>query len=199
MSYPVSITLDRQLGNRNRLTTAFRPILALPHAILVGPIYWWFRSGTVGLLGAVAYFLAIVSWFAILFTGTQPRGIRELSLFYLHWRARAVGYMCLLVDPYPPFGEAPYPISLHVTAPDAPRDRLRIALRIVLVIPHLIVLCFLAIAWLVVTVIGWFAILLVGAYPAGMYAFSSSMLLWSLRVEAYMLLVVDEYPPFALE
>ena len=199
MSYPVHVTLTRHLHHRNRLTTGFRPILALPHAILVGPIYWWFRSGTVGLLGAVAYFLAVVSWFTIVFTGRHLRGIRELSLYYLHWRARAVGYMCLLADTYPPFGDGPYPLALHVSAPDEPRDRLRIAFRAVLVIPHLVVLCFLAVAWLVVTVIAWFSILLIGEYPAGLYAFSSSMLLWSLRVEAYMLLLVDDYPPFALE
>jgi hypothetical protein len=66
MPYPVVITVEPQLHGRNRLTTAFRPILAIPHAILVGPVYFSFRTGGVGLLGAAAYVLAVVSWFTIL-------------------------------------------------------------------------------------------------------------------------------------
>src|SRR5688572_18055462 len=193
-AYPVSVTIASPPHPRNRLTTAFRPILALPHAVLVGPVYWWVRSGTVGLLGAVTYFLAIVGWFSILFTGTHPGPMRDLALFYLRWRARAVGYMCLLTDTYPPFGDGPYPIAVHVIASNEPRDRLRVGLRILLVIPHFIALCFLIIAWLVVTVIGWIAIVLTGAHPAGLYEFAASMLRWTIQVEAYMLLLVDRYP-----
>lgn len=167
--------------------------------MLVGPVYWWFRSGTVGLLGAVAYFLAIVGWFSILFTGTHPAPMRDLALFYLRWRARAVGYMCLLTDAYPPFGDGPYPIAVQVIEPAEPRDRVRVGLRFLLAIPHFVALCFLMIAWLVVTAVAWIAIVLTGAHPSTLYAFAASMLRWTVRVEAYMLLLVDRYPPFALE
>jgi hypothetical protein len=46
MPYPVTVTVQPQAGSRNRLTTAFRPILAIPHTILAGPIY--FAPHTVG-------------------------------------------------------------------------------------------------------------------------------------------------------
>ena len=59
-------------------------------------------------------------------------------------------------------------------------------------------LWFLGIAWGVVTLIAWFAILFTGEYPRGMYDFSAGVLRWSTRVEAYLLLLRDEYPPFAL-
>jgi hypothetical protein len=36
MSYPVTVSIQPKLENRNRLTTAFRVILYIPHAILVG-------------------------------------------------------------------------------------------------------------------------------------------------------------------
>jgi Domain of unknown function (DUF4389) len=207
MPYPVSVSVEPALANRDRLTTAFRLILAIPHVILVGGISY----GTVysddnaikvggegGLLGAVAYFLAIVSWFTILFTGTHIVGIRQFTLFYLRWRVRALSYLMLLEDAYPPFGDAPYPASIEVTDPVAPRDRLTVAFRILLAIPHFIVLIFVLLAWCLTTIVAWFSILLTGSYPHGLYEFGVGALRWRLRLEAYMLLLVDEYPPFSL-
>lgn len=45
----------------------------------------------------------------------------------------------------------------------------------------------------------WFAILFTGRYPKGLYDFGVGAMRWRLRVEAYVLLLVDEYPPFSLE
>ena len=206
MPYPVSIGVEPALTNRNRLTTAFRLILAIPHLILVGgvglgAVYRDDKGGAAGeggLLGAVAVFLAIVSWFTILFTGNHIPGIRQFTLFYLRWRVRAIAYVMLLEDPYPPFGDGPYPASIDVGDPVGPRDRLTVAFRIILAIPHFIVLMFLLFAWGLATIAAWFIILFTGAYPRGLYEFGVSALRWRLRVEAYMLLMVDEYPPFSL-
>jgi Domain of unknown function (DUF4389) len=206
MPYPVSIAVQPALTNRNRLTTAFRLILAIPHLILVGG----FSAGIAvggdstsvgaegGLLGAVALFLAIVSWFTILFAGTHIVGIRQFTSFYLRWRVRALAYFMLLEDPYPPFGDAPYPASIEISDPSGPRDRLTVGLRLLLVIPHVIVLLFVMLAWCITTVVAWFAILFTGDYPKGLYEFGAGVLQWRLRVEAYLLLMVDDYPPFSL-
>ena len=195
----MSVTITPQFELRNRLTTAVRPILAIPHSILVGPVYWWSRGGGVGLLGAAAYVLAIVSWFSLLITGEQPRGIREFSLHYLRWRTRALAYMALFVDAYPPFGDAPYPATIDVPDPALPRDRVTIAVRLLLALPHFVVLFFLLIGWFVTTVVAWFAILFTASYPSSLYPFGAGVMRWTLRVEAYLLLLVDEYPPFTLE
>ena len=199
MPYPVSVSVEVQTTGRNRLTTAVRPILAIPHAILVGPIYWSFRTGGAGLLGGAAYVMAIVSWFTLLTTGEQIRGIREFSLYYLRWRTRALAYMALLADAYPPFGDGAYAAAIEVVEPPLPRDRATIAVRLLLTIPHFVLLFFLAIGWLVTTVIAWFSILFTGSYPASLGPFGVGVMRWMLRVEAYLLLLVDEYPPFALE
>jgi hypothetical protein len=205
--YPVSVTVDPTLTNRNRLTTAFRLILAIPHLILVGGVGLGAgaRRGTAttvggegGLLGAVAFFLSIVSWFTIVIGGTHIVGIRQFTTFYLRWRVRALAYFMLLEDVYPPFGDAPYPASIEVVDPVAPRDRLTVGVRILLAIPHFIVLLFVVLAWCITTVAAWFAILFTGAYPQGLYEFGVGALRWLLRVQAYMLLLVDEYPPFSL-
>jgi uncharacterized protein DUF4389 len=194
MPYPVTIDVQPAITQRDRLTTFFRLILAIPHLILVGG-----GSNGGGLLSAAAAFLAIVSWFTILIAGTHIVGIRQFTLFYLRWRVRALAYFMLLRDEYPPFGDAPYPASVAVVEPAEPRDRLSVALRLILAIPHFIVLWFLVCAWLIATIVAWFAILLTGAYPQGLYEFGVAVFRWFVRVEAYMLLLVDEYPPFSLD
>jgi len=207
MSYPVSVDVTPAVTNRNRLTTAFRLILAIPHAILVGGVglgLAWVHDDSrtrlgseSGLLGAVAFFLAIVSWFTIVFTGRHVTGIRQFTAFYMRWRVRALAYLMLLEDPYPPFGDAPYPASLTIVDPIGPRDRVTVGFRIFLGIPHVIVLVCLVFAWWITSFVAWLAILFTGAYPQGLYDFGVGVLRWLLRVEAYMLLLVDEYPPFS--
>jgi len=197
-NYPIAISVDAPVGDRNRLTSALRPILSIPHMILIGPGAWFHRFDSAGLIGAAAYVLAVVNWFSILVTGHPLNGIRDFQLYYLRWRTRALAYMALFVDPYPPFGDASYPATIAVTEP-AVRDRATIAVRLILAVPHVIVLFFLVLAWLLCTVIAWFAILFTGRYPASLYPFALGVMRWLLRVEAYLLLLVDEYPPFTLE
>jgi hypothetical protein len=212
-AHPVAYGVEPQLVGRNRLTAAFRIILAIPHAILIGgPGFTmgiafsfpgrgrpFFGLGSTGVIGAAATAMGIVSWFAIVFTGRQPKGLRDFIAYYLRWRARAVAYMALLRDEYPPFGDGEYAAGItFAEAPDT-RNRLSVGLRLIYVIPHVLVLIFIGIAWLITAIIGWFAILFTGAYPAGLYRFGVGYLRWSLRVEAYLLLMHDEYPPFSLD
>jgi hypothetical protein len=207
MPYPVSVTVEPSLTNRNRLTTAFRLILAIPHLILVGGIGFGLASrgdsrtaigGEGGLLGAAAAFLAIVSWFTIVFGGRHIIGIRHFTSYYLRWRVRAIAYFMLLEDAYPPFGDEPYPASIEVVDPAVPRDRVAVGLRLLLALPHIIVLFFVLIAWGFATIAAWFIILFTGSYPQGLHEFGVGALRWRLRVETYLLLMVDEYPPFSL-
>ena len=204
--YPVSIHIEPVLARRNRLTTAFRLILAIPHLLLVGGAGLAFSSGgdsrttlgsEEGLLGAVAALLAIISWFTIVIAGAHMIGIRQFTAFYLRWRMRAVAYLMLLEDAYPPFGDAPYPASIDIVDPPV-RSRLTVALRLLLALPHLFVLAFVLLAWGFTTIVAWFMIVFTGTYPQGLYEFGVGALRWRLRVEAYLLLMVDEYPPFSL-
>lgn len=208
LAYPVAVEVTPLLSDRNRLTTFFRLILAIPHIILVGGIGMGVAtredatrsSGSeTGLLGAVAVFMAIISWFTLVFAGTHISGIRQFTSFYLRWRVRALSYLMLLQDQYPPFGDLPYPASIDVPDAPLPRNRLTIAFRLILAIPHFVVLIFVLFGFGIVTIIAWFAIVFTGAYPASFYPFAVGAMRWRLRVEAYMLLMTDEYPPFSLD
>jgi hypothetical protein len=207
---PVQLHVEAAIDNRNRLTTAFRIILAIPHLLLVGgPIaggMMWTSGdansrldwGAGGVLGAVAAIVALIAWFAILFTGRYPEGLWNLAAFYLRWRVRAIAYSALLRDEYPPFGDGEYPARVMLQQPSEPRDRLTVAFRLILAIPQILAVWVLGVAWLVTSIIAWFSILLTGRYPARLYEFGVGVLRWNVRLEAYLLLLHDQYPPFSM-
>jgi len=68
-------------------------------------------------------------------------------------------------------------------------------------IPHYIILFFLWIAFFVVCIIAFFAILFTGKYPKGLFEFNEGVMRWTWRVGfySYQALGTDKYPPFSLE
>lgn len=202
--YPLDYDVSSPVAPRNRLTVLFRPILAIPHLILVGGpgMSVGVHAGSSnGVLGVVAVVGAIVNWFAIVFTGRAIQGLGDLQEFYLRWRANALAYTAILRDEYPPFsGDLPYAGATFRVAPPVVegRNRWTVGLRLLLAIPHLVMFALLTIAAIVVAVIAWFAILINGSYPESLRSFTVDVLRWGLRLESYLLLLHDQYPPFAL-
>jgi len=185
-AFPVAFDVEYP-DRLSRLLIFFKWLLVIPHIIVLYAV------------GAVAGLFTVIAWFAILFTGRYPRGMFSFVVGYYRWTYNISAYLYLLRDEYPPFSleGGRYPVTFEVEYPER-LSRLLIFVKWLLVIPNVIVLYFIMIVWMVTTFIAWFAILFSGRYPKGLFDFSVGTLRWMARVNAYVLLLRDEYPPFSL-
>ena len=170
---------------RNRLTVAFRIILVIPHLIISQ--VW----------GYLAQILAVVQWFIILFTGKRNEGIWNMQRSWLNYYARVLGYASLLFDPYPAFAsdEGPAPVRTDI-AFEEPANRLTNGLRFIWMIPAAIFAWVLGLVSGVLVLISWFAIVITGKHPKGMWDFILKVLRYTLQTQSYGLLMTDTYPKF---
>jgi hypothetical protein len=76
----------------NRWLPLIKWFLAIPHYVVLA------------FLAVGAWFAGVIAWFAILFTGTYPRGLFDFVVGVGRWILRVNAYAFLLVtDRYPPF------------------------------------------------------------------------------------------------
>ena len=93
-----SVHLDIEYPeNLNNFLPLVKLILAIPHFIVFA-ILW----------NVVMPLVGIITWFAILFTGSHPRVLFDFSVGVLRWGARVDAYVWMLAtDEYPPFRLSP--------------------------------------------------------------------------------------------
>jgi hypothetical protein len=115
--------------------------------------------------------------------------------------------MLWLREEYPPFafdasfedpGTDPR-VRVDVVPAVEGRSRLTIFFRLLLAIPHFIVILFVAIGLYVVVIVGWFAVIILGRWPESMGRFVVGVMRWNARLSGYVYLLTDEYPPFSTE
>ncbi len=208
--YPLRLegTVDQPLSRGLWLV---KWLLAIPHFVIL--FFLW-----IAVLAS-----AVVSLFAILFTGRYPRSLFDFNVGVLRWTWRVgfYSYSALGTDRYPPFTlqDVPdYPARLEVDYPHELSRGLALVKWWLLAIPHyLIVAVFIDTGWTVWTVDGpWQAVsfgglitlmvliaavvlLFTARYPKPIYDFVLGMNRWVFRVAAYALLMTDRYPPFRLD
>lgn len=192
--YPAALTFDSP-----ERVARWRPlvnwILAIPQLFIVGAMRY------------VAQAISVVGWFIILFTGTLPAGLANFQVMYLRYSVRVSVFAGFLTEEYPPFDFTMTPadpgtdprVRVDIVPQLEQRNRLTVFFRLILAIPQFIVIAVLGIAVWAVYVIAFFAVLFTGRWPQGLRNFAVGFMRWVLRVEAYLLLLTDDYPPFALD
>jgi hypothetical protein len=109
-SYPIELRVaDR--APQNRWIVGFRLVLVLPAVLLAAAF------------GSFLFTVAILGWFASLFTGTMPLGLRNAGALGLRYTAQTYGYLFLLTDTYPYSGPnvAPPPLTADPNIAFPPR------------------------------------------------------------------------------
>src|SRR5215216_1916297 len=177
-AHPIRLVVADDL-QRNRLTVFFRLLLVIPHVIVL-------------LLWGIAFFLvAIVNWFATLFSGRSPRGLHDFQSAFIRYSTRVSSYLYLMADPFPPFGAGgSYAIDLDVDTPE-PQPRWKTLLRPILAIPALFLANVLQQLLQVLALVGWFVALAVGRMPEGMRDLQAFCLRYSQQANAYLFLLTD--------
>ena len=204
--YPVQLEVD-PAAPQNRLLVFLRPILTIPHWIVIA------------ILGIAALVVWLLASFSIVIAGRYPEPLLRFSTGYARWATRVSAYGGVLgsdesntyfwmtggflTDKYPPFtlGEAPdYPVRLFVEQQVEGRNRLTgfFPIRIIVTIPHYLVLLILGIIVTVATVVAWLVGIVQGRLPDWLHDLIAGYTRWNTRVGAYSGLLVDEYPPFSL-
>ena len=168
---------------QRRVTVAFRLILVIPQAIVLG------------FVGIGAFFVAIVGWFAALFTGRLPESMANFLLGYVRWSARFSAYLYLMDDVYPPFTLDPdpsYPVDVAVTT--GRLNRAAVFFRIILAFPVWIFSTILSYGMGIFSIISWIATLIVGSLPDAIFGASAAVIRFQTRTNAYFLMLTSEYP-----
>jgi hypothetical protein len=206
-SYAARLDIDYP-EELDRLTTFFRLIWAIPILIILGLLTATGNETVVtetgeqvrSTGGGIAAGLWLATLLMIVFRMRYPRWWFDFARELTRFETRVGAYLALLTDRYPSTVEE-QAVHLEIDYPDVERDlnRWLPLVKWLLAIPHYIALIVLWLVAFVAVVVAWFAILFTGRYPRALFDFVVGVYRWSLRVEAYaLLLVTDRYPPFSL-
>ena len=198
--YPVQFSVDYPEKPLDRLSTFFRLIAFIPIAIVIALVSGqWQDQDTAFLVAGGA--LVFPPLLLILFRQKYPRWWFDWNVALAKFQNRVGAYVLLLRDEYPSTDEE-QAVHVEIAYPDVPNElnRWLPLIKWLLAIPHYIALTFLTIGVVLVVIVAWFAILITGSYPRGLFNFVVGVMRWALRVAAYaFLLTTDRYPPFSLK
>ena len=205
--FPATLSIDYVDTERNRLAVFFRIFMIIPITIVIGMVggsfanyydqsYTSFGDYTAGSVALL--FMPIL--LMIVFRQKYPRWWFDFNFELLKFSTRVGAYMGLLTDEYPSTDEE-QGVYLTLEYPDATKlNRWLPLVKWFLAIPHYIVLSLLFMVAFVLLILGWLAIIFTGKFPRGIHNFIVGLTRWTIRVEAYaVLLTTDKYPPFSLD
>ena len=178
---PILISFGEPAKQR-RVTVLFRYLLLIPHLIVLGA------------LGIATEVVALIGWFAALFTGQLPEWAHTFLSGALRWQTRALAYLYMLTDVYPPFSldDEAYPVRL-VTRPTK-LNRLAVLFRIILAIPAGLVAGAAGLGLAVLAFFVWLIALIAGQLPAPLHQAVAAIVRYAARYNGFFFMVTSEYP-----
>lgn len=156
-------------------------------------------------LSSLRSVLTLISFFTVLFTKTIPRSLFDVTAMTFRYEWRAMSYALFMHEDYPPFdfqptadddGVEPH-TAVSLTYPGE-LNRWKPLYKWILAVPHYVVMLGLAIASVFVVIAGFFAVIFTGQYPEGPRNFLVGAYRYNVRVQAYVGLLTDRYPPFSM-
>ncbi len=202
-TYPLTFDVEYPDRPLSRMTNAFRLVMLVPIAIVLGALTALGASASDGDsagLVAVGGLLFLPPLLMIVFRGKYPRWWFDWNVELMRFTNRVYAYGALLSDRYPSTDEKQY-VKLELEYPDAREDLSRWLplVKWFLAIPHYVVLAVLSIGAVFAVVAAWFSILFTGRYPRALFDYVVGVMRWSNLVSAYaFVLATDKYPPFRL-
>jgi hypothetical protein len=187
--YPLRVEAERQ-EEYARFLPLVKWLLAIPHYIVLA------------LLGIGAFFVIIVSFFAVIVTGRYPESLWDFMIGVFRWQLRVYAYVFLVTDRYPPFSledDPSYPVRLEVPYPADGVARWRPLVAWLLIIPYAIVAAVLYYLGAVVAFLALFAILFTRQFPEGLFGIVVNSLRYQVRSVMYSDWLTTKYPPFDWE
>ena len=170
-----------------------------------GFIYIMIPHGIVqAVLGIGLVFIRIITFWTIMFTGKFPRNWFDYNVRLMRYQLRVSARNMNLADGYPAFGLSgtDTQTTFDVTyQEEVSRGSvlLRALFGVYMIIPHAFVLIFRLIGVMFCNLLGFWAILLTGKYPKGMFDFVVATFRWNARIGCYLAYLTHTYPPFTGE
>lgn len=153
------------------------------------------------ILQIVAGLLSLIGILAVLFTGKYPKSLENLIVGVFRWGWKVAAYIACMTDKYPPFtlSSGNYPADLTF-AHEAKSSRLWalltiIPVKMILLIPHMIVLFVIQVIATVCIVLGLFVTLFTGKYPKSFANVITTAMRYQFRLNVYAMCLTDKYPP----
>lgn len=178
---PPALVIEH-VERRGRLSVAFRLLLVLPQAVVLS-VLW--------LVGLVA---VVVGWFAALVLGRLPEPIARYLCHLTRYTTRVYAYGWLLTDRYPPFRFLAEDYPVQVDLAPGRLNRLAVLFRLFLAIPAMILSGLAVAGWEVAGFFIWLLVLVLGRVPGPLFDATAAVLRYSMRLNAYALLVTAAYP-----
>jgi len=192
LTYPVQLDLtsDTRIARWRPLV---QWLLAIPHLAVSS------------VLTSLRQLLTLISLVTVLFTKRIPRQVYDAIAMTYRYEWRSTSYALFLHEQYPPFDFQPgsdddgaaATTTVTFTYPEE-MSRWKPLYKWLLAVPHYVVILALAVASIFVIVFGFVAVVVTGTYPVGARDFLVGVYRYGLRVQAYVGLLTDIYPPFTV-